>query len=266
MTTNESPVALISGASRGIGLATAEAFAFAGYRLALVATNAVALREAAERLSDPVLTIVGDLSDMGFTETIVPQVVDHFGRVDVLINNAAWRDLGSMRRISLESWERTLRICLTAPAFLARWAAADMERRGRGVILNVGSIMSQKAAGLSPAYVACKGALESLTYELASLYGPAGIRVVTLQPGAIATDLSRDLSQNDNPEAIREFSEDMIMLGRWGRSEEIARVLLFLASDAASYITGTTLAVDGGWLRQHFPLSLKQSQFPSDFG
>ena len=265
MTTTESPVVLITGASRGIGLAAAQAFSAAGYRLATVATDASALAEAGARLPSPPFVLAGDLSDFSFLETVVPKTIEQFGRIDVLVNNAAWRSLGSLRRTSLDDWERTLRICLTAPAFLSRWAAADMERRCRGVILNVGSIMSQQAVGISPAYVACKGALESLTYELAALYGPAGIRVVTIQPGAIDTDLSRDLRQDDQPDAIREFSEDMIMLQRWGRVEEIASVLLFLAGEGSSYITGTTIAVDGGWLRQHLPLSLKRELFEADF-
>lgn len=265
MTTIESPVALISGASRGIGLATAEAFAIAGYRLAIVGTNSTTLQDSVSRLPEETLTIAGDLSDMEFTDTIVPQTVERFGRVDVLINNAAWREIISLRSVSLDSWERTLRVCLTAPAFLAKAAAADMELRGNGVILNVGSIMSQQAAGISPAYVACKGAIEALTFELASLYGPSGIRVITLQPGAIDTDLCRELSEGEDHDGIRSFSEDMIMLERWGRCHEIANVLVFLASAGASYITGTTLAVDGGWLRQHFPMSVKRRAFPGDF-
>lgn len=261
----ESPVALVTGASRGIGAATAKAFSENGYRLVLVATNSTALQEVAGKLSVPCLTIAGDLADMNFTESIVAQAIDEFGGVDVLVNNAAWREIASMRRITLEIWERTLRICLTAPAFLARAAANDMQRRRHGVILNIGSIMSQQAAGISPAYLACKGGMDALTFELASLYGPDGIRVVGVQPGAIDTELSKDIADANRPDELRQFSEDMIMLGRWGRAEEIAETLVFLASDRASYITGTTLAIDGGWLRQHFPLSLKRRHFASDY-
>ena len=98
-----------------------------------------------------------------------------------------------MREITLESWEKkTLRVCLTAPAFMARWAAEHMEPRRSGVIINISSIMSWQAAGIAPAYIACKGAIDSLTYELASLYGPSGIRVVAINPGAIDTEMSRD--------------------------------------------------------------------------
>jgi NAD(P)-dependent dehydrogenase (short-subunit alcohol dehydrogenase family) len=262
---SDQPVALITGASRGIGAATAQAFSQAGYRLAIVATNEAALQEVADGLATPSLVLVGDLAEMAFTETIVPQAVARFGRIDVLVNNAAWRELGSMRRITVDNWERTLRICLTAPAFLARWAAEDMERRKRGVILNISSIMALHSAGISPAYVACKGGIDALTFELASVYGPAGIRAVSIQPGAIDTELSRSVGQADHADEIRQYSEDMIMLGRWGRPEEIADALLFLASERASYITGTTLAIDGGWLRQHMPLSLKRRHFEDDY-
>lgn len=258
-------VAIITGASRGIGAATAHAFAQAGYQLTLVATTAEGLKQVTDQLQTSTLAIAGDLADLDFTETIVPRTMERFGRVDALVNNAAWRELVSMRHIKPESWDRTLRICLTSPAFLSRWAAVEMECNGRGVILNVGSMMSLQAAGISPAYIASKGALDALTYELASLYGPAGIRVLSVLPGAIDTELSREVSQAEEVDEIRDFSEDMIMTGRWGRPEEVANTLLFLASDQASYITGTTLTVDGGWSRQHLPLGLKRRHYGTDY-
>ena len=233
--------------------------------MALVATDSSALESVAETLSTPSLVLAGDLESSEFVDSVVPRVVSQWGRIDALVNNAAWRELASMRRITRANWNRTLSICLTAPAFLARAAAAEMERRGRGVIVNVSSIMAEQAAGNAPAYIACKGALDALTYELASLYGPAGLRVVGIQPGAIDTDISREVSSMGGSDDLRAFSEDMIMLRRWGRPEEIAEVILFLASDRASYLTGVTIPVDGGWLRQHFPLSLKRTHFPDDF-
>jgi NAD(P)-dependent dehydrogenase (short-subunit alcohol dehydrogenase family) len=263
--TSETPVAIVTGAAGGIGAATAHALADAGHRVVLVDINETGLAEICKQLSIEPLAIAGDLSDMSFVASIVPRACERFGRVDALVNNAAWREIISMRRISVESWDKTLRICLTAPAFLARDAAAVMERQKQGVIINVSSLMSQQAAGIAPAYIASKGGIDALTYELASLYGPAGVRVVCLQPGAIDTELSRDVANEENPDDIRSFSDDMIMLGRWGRPEEIANVIAFLASDAASYINGTTLAVDGGWTRQHLPLSLKRRHFAEDY-
>jgi len=198
--------------------------------VALVARDAAALakvQSAIEQLGRKALVIAGDLADMTFVESIVRRTIERLGQVDVLINNAAWREMTTMRRIGLESWERTLRICLTAPAFLARWAAESMLEQRQGVIVNVSSMMSRQAAGTSPAYVACKAAIESLTYELAALYGPAGIRVVTVSPGAIDTELSNDYvdEAGENVTAkLRSYSEDMISLGRFRRDRPLDRL------------------------------------------
>ena len=266
------PVALVTGASRGIGAAAALEFARQGHRVALVGRDVEQLADTArqvEACGSEALILAGDLADLTFAESCVSQVVARWGRIDVLVNNAAWREVVTMRTISVESWERTIRVCLTTPAFLARWAAEDMQRRNAGVIINVSSMMSRQAAGICPAYIACKGAMDSLTCELASLYGPVGVRVLAINPGAIDTDMSRDFPTSDpaaHPvDPVRQFSEDMIMLRRWGTPEEIGRVIAWMASDSASYLTGTTVLVDGGWQHQHFPHSLKHQQFPKEF-
>ncbi|MFH1267106.1 MAG: SDR family oxidoreductase [Planctomycetota bacterium] len=195
------------------------------------------------------------------------RTVDRWRRLDVLVNNAAWREVTTMRKINLNSWEKTLRVCLTAPAFLARWAAEVMEPRGQGVIVNVSSIMSSRAGGIGPAYIAAKGALDSLTYELASLYGPSGVRVVAVNPGAIDTEMSGDCADPEGESLtgrLREWSEDHTPLRQWGTPEEVARVIAFLAGDDARYVTGTTIAVDGGWLRNHFPHSFRRQIDPEE--
>lgn len=267
----EQRVALITGASRGIGAATAMEFARKGYDVAITSDDEAPLQTVAEQLramGGRVHQVAGDLSDMTFVDSLVSNVVSALGRIDVLVNNAAWRELVTMRSISLESWERTLRICVTAPAFLARSAARDMERRGRGVIVNISSIMSSRASGISPAYVVAKGALDALTYDLAALYGPVGIRVVAVNPGAVETDLGRDYSAPDQAafdRQLRDWSEQMIPLRRWAAPEEVARFIIFVASDEASYVSGTTLVVDGGWSHQFQPYDLKREQHPDDF-
>ena len=254
----EGRVALVTGASAGIGAAVAEEFVARGHAVGIVGRDVARLDEVRRRLEASggrVLAVSGDLADLGFAESAVRQVAAAFGRLDVLVNNAAARELATMREITPAEWDRTIRVCLTTPAFLARWSAEEMEKHGGGVIVNVGSMMSRQAHGVSPAYVSCKGAMESLTYDLAALYGPAGIRVVTVAPGAIDTAMSRDFVGNDEPseDPIREFSESMAMLGRWGRPEEVARAIAWVASDEASYLTGTTLVLDGGWSRMHMP-------------
>jgi 3-oxoacyl-[acyl-carrier protein] reductase len=257
-------VALVTGASAGIGVAVAEEFVARGYAVGIVGRSADRLEEVRRRLEESggrVLALAGDLADLAFAESVVRTVAGRFGRLDVLVNNAAARELTTMRDITPAEWDLAIRVCLTAPAFLARWAAEQMEAGGGGVIVNVGSMMSRQAHGVSPAYVSCKGAMESLTYDLAALYGPVGIRVVTVAPGAIDTAMSQvydgsggEASGSEDP--VREFSESMTMLGRWGRTDEVARAVAWVASDEASYLTGTTLVLDGGWSRMHMPLDV----------
>lgn len=259
-------VAIITGASAGIGTAVAEEFANRGYAVGIVGRDAARLDEVRRRIEAAggrVLAIAGDLGDLGFAESVVRKVAAAFGRLDVLVNNAAARELKTMREMTPAEWDRTIRVCLTSPAFMARWAAEEMERQGGGVIVNVGSMMSRQAHGVSAAYVSCKGAMESLTYDLAALYGPVGIRVVTIAPGAIDTAMSSTLTNapaaDGQPgDPIREFSESMAMLGRWGRPEEVAKAVVWIASDEASYLTGTTLVLDGGWSRMHMPPAVTQ--------
>jgi 3-oxoacyl-[acyl-carrier protein] reductase len=123
------------------------------------------------------------------------------------------------------------------------------------------------AAGISPAYVAAKGALDSLTYELATLYGPAGIRVLSVNPGAIDTAMGQDIAVDQQATAtkIRQASEDMIPLRRWAHPREIARSIVMLAGEDASYLTGTSVTIDGGWKQQCSPYSVKQLQIPDQF-
>ncbi len=268
---NTSPVVMITGASGGIGAATASLFARKGYRCLLLAPDGEGLHKTAATVTEAgaeVLLCPGDLCDLAYAKASVDQAVERWGRIDVLINNAAWREIVTMKQISQESWEQTLKVCLTAPAFLAKWCAAAMQDRRRGVILNISSIQSKFVAGISPAYVAAKGGLDALTYELATLYGPVGIRVLSLNLGAIDTELSRDYvsAEGENlSEQLRHFVEDMIPLKRYAQPEEIARCLFLFASDEASYLTGTCVEVDGGWFHQCSPYRFKQAQFPDDF-
>ncbi len=255
-----SPVAIVTGAAGGIGAATVRALQTAGYRVSAWDVDASGLADLPEGIDRQQV----DLTDVGGLEAVVEGVHRRLGRIDLLVNNAIWREIAPLTSISLESWERTLRIGLTAPAFLAKWTAERMPDSG-GVIVNVSSIMADRAGGISPAYVAAKGGLDSLTYELAVLYGPRRIRVVGIRPGAVDTARSRDYGKRSTEQeegsatdALRQWSCDHVPLGRWADPEEIAAMIVLLASDAASYITGTTIDIDGGWSHAHFPRSLQQ--------
>jgi 3-oxoacyl-[acyl-carrier protein] reductase len=268
-------VALLTGAAGGIGAATAEVFADRGYDLVLLDNNAENLQSLAKRLANKtgVLALDGDLADFAWSEEAVKTAAQTFGILDVLVNLAAWREITTMNAISLDSWQRTLDVSLTSPAFLSRWCAARMPRGG--AIINISSLNAHQSAGNAPAYVAAKGGLESLSHELAALYGPRGIRVVAVALGAIDTALSHDvLAGADKPEGgaddltgdtLRDFAEDMIPLRRFGTADEAARAIAWLASEDASYLTGTTIELDGGWGHHHLPHKWKKAQLPEEF-
>jgi 3-oxoacyl-[acyl-carrier protein] reductase len=269
-------VAVLTGAAGGIGEVTARLFAARNYDLVLLDCAADRLDSLAADLQNQceILPLSGDLGDLGWCEAAIDTATQKFGRIDVLVNLAAWREITTMTTISLQSWERTLNICLTSPAFLARWCAAHM--KPGSAIINISSLNARQSTGMAPAYVAAKGGLEALSHELAALYGPRGIRVVGLALGAIDTAMSHDVvsKSEDGPPAaeapaeaasLRAFAEDMIPLRRFGTAEEAAQAIAWLASTDASYCTGTTIELDGGWGHHHFPHRWKQQLCPSEF-
>lgn len=264
------PVVIITGAANGIGRATALKFASHGYALALVDIDLQGLNTLKEEVKSPdLLCLHGDLEDFNFVQSIVKSTVDDLGRVDVLINNAAWRTIETMRTISLEHWEKAIRINLTVPAFLAKHAAAVMEEmKIPGVIINISSVMSQRAGGNGPAYIVSKGGIESLTYELAVLYGPRGIRVVAIRPGNIETSLSSDYRNESGDNISKDLVDhmnDSTPLGRGGNPDEIAGVCYWLSSKDASFITGTSILVDGGFFHNFNSYRMKKLQYPREF-
>lgn len=268
-------VVIITGAAGGIGVAIAEHFYRKGFHLLLSDIHQEGLDNLKKELIlkhsvlGDIVIHSGDLSHMDYIKSIVNKCGLHWGRVDVLINNAAWRQHETLRRITEKTWNKTLQICLTAPAFLGKWAAELMESKNiEGVIINLSSIMSNRASGTGPAYVACKGGIESLTYEMASLYGPSGIRVIGLAPGNIATAMSADYKDpaGENLSArLEQQMNDQTPLGRPGHALEIANAIFWLASTEASFITGTVIQIDGGFSHNFGPYSLKKKQFPEEF-
>jgi len=266
-------VAIISGASRGIGYETARRLAARGYRVAVIAREEGELQKLQDTIrvqfGTEVLVLAGDLAEPSFWEILVKTTMNHWGRIDVLVNNAAWRTIETMHAIGLAEWEKTLRICVTAPAFLAKYVAAVMaEQRQGGVVINVSSVMSQRTGGYSPAYATSKGALESLTYELATCYGRQGIRVVGVNPGNIKTAMSADYQDSEGNNVSSQLEaemNDMTPLGRAGNADEIAGLIAWLASDEASFITGTTILADGGFSHNFNSYSSKKLQFPGKF-
>lgn len=266
-------IAVITGASTGIGRAVAKKYAASGYYLTLVALEQGDLVTLAKELESEYhiqcLVYAGNLNDRKFLRSIIDGTVDKFGSIDVLVNNAAWRTIETMRSIGFEHWEQTLAICLTAPAFLAKWSAEVMEKNQvHGTIINVSSVMSARAGGISPAYIAAKGALESLTYELAVTYGRSSIRVICVRPGNIATNMSNDYTDATGENISNKLSEhltDLSPVPRAGRPDEIAEAIYWLSTENASFVTGTTLTIDGGLSHNFNGYSMKRIQFPNEF-
>ncbi|MDN3687056.1 SDR family NAD(P)-dependent oxidoreductase [Cyclobacterium jeungdonense] len=264
-------VIIITGASRGIGRAVAQKFACKGDFIALVADQKDELEESAALIknADNYLLLHGDLADDDFLKQVVDDTLAKWGRIDVLVNNAAWRTLETLRTISLENWEKTLKICLTAPVFLSKLVAANMEKNGsKGVIIHISSIMADRAGGTSPAYVASKGALLSITYEMAALYGPSGIRVIAICPGNVHTRMSQDFTDSEGEnisEGLVGDMENLTPLQRSATPEEIANGVFWLSSEEASFVTGTSLVIDGGFTHNFSSYKNKHSQFPKEF-
>lgn len=266
-------VAIITGGSTGIGRAVAIKYAEQGFNLTLVARNNEELSRLAVELESrhgiECIVCAGNLSDKQFLRSIIDKTVERWQSIDVLVNNAAWRTIETMRSINFETWEQTFAVCLTAPAFLAKWAAEIMEsNNNKGTIINVSSVMSGRAGGISPAYIAAKGAIESLTYELAVTYGRNNIRVVCVQPGNIETNMSTDYidPRGENISVkLAEHVTDLTPLSRAGKPEEIAAAIYWLSTDNASFITGTTLMIDGGLSHNFNAYSMKKLQFPNEF-
>ena len=266
-------VVIITGAAGGIGIAMAKKFAEHKFCIVLADIKLEEINKEAEILikkyKTECLICHGDLEDSGYVKKIVKETIRKWGRVDVLVNNAAWRIVETMRTISLENWEKAIRINLTAPAFLAKYVAKTMEENKiPGLIINISSVMSQRAGGNSPAYITCKGGLESLTYELAVLYGPKHIRVISVNPGNIETNMSNDYidGQGDNiSDNLKNYMNDNTPLQRGGSPEDIANISYWLSSDEASFITGTSILVDGGFFHNFNAYKMKSIQFPKEF-
>src|SRR4051794_25396344 len=238
-------VALVTGASRGIGAATAVKLAADGAR---VAVNYNANRVAADQVVDGIVAqggeafaIQADVGDSGAAATLVGAVMERFGRLDILVNNAAVIQAASLDNVDDEQFERQFRVNVKGPLFLVQAAARVIGADG-GSIINISSINSRFPAPRVPIYSATKAALEALTVSLARDLGPRRIRVNAVAPGQTETDMLRSV----NPPQLLAANIERIALGKLGTVEEIASVVVFLASDDAAWITGEILHVNGG--------------------
>lgn len=240
----EQRVALVTGAARGIGLATAKRFLADGWRVALLDIDTDNLGRTVKALSDPerVLELAADVADAAAVNAALEKVRKKFGRCDALVNNAGTAVFKSALETTPEEWARVLAVNLSGP-FLMTLAVAPLLREQGGAIVNITSISGLRASTLRVAYGTSKAGLAHLTKQLAVELASAGIRVNAVAPGPVDTAMAKAVH---SPE-IRADYHAAIPLNRYGLEEEIAEAVYFLCSDRASYITGQVLAVDGGF-------------------
>jgi 3-oxoacyl-[acyl-carrier protein] reductase len=236
-------VALITGGSRGIGAGIVQAYLREGATVAFSGTSNATLARASQIFGDgPQHGFLSDLTKPEAAAQLVDAVLEHFGRVDILVNNAGVVSRTDEWTLSAEEWDRVHDVNLRATFFVARDCGLAMKRNGGGSILNVSSIAGQHGgiAG-SPAYASSKAAVIGLTKSLSRRFAPHAIRVNCIAPADIETDMTANW-----PQELRERLNSLTPLGRFGSVEEVAGAAVFLASDEASFITGQTLAINGG--------------------
>ncbi|MBA4256763.1 MAG: 3-oxoacyl-ACP reductase [Polaromonas sp.] len=239
------PVALVTGAARGIGMAIAEGFLQAGHRVALLDWDAPELARTADRLATQgeVMALVADVGQPDQVQTALTRVGDAWGRLDALVNNAGVAIFKPIGQTSHEEWRAVMASNLDGPFLVTQAAVPLMLAQGGGAVVNIASISGLRASTLRVAYGTSKAALIHLTKQQAVELGNAGIRVNAVAPGPVDTAMAKLV----HTPAIRADYHDTIPLNRYGTPQEIAATVVFLCSPAASYINGQVLAVDGGF-------------------
>jgi NAD(P)-dependent dehydrogenase (short-subunit alcohol dehydrogenase family) len=238
-------VALVTGAARGIGLATAKRFLAEGWRVALLDIDGDTLRSAVASIgdSDHTLVLECDVSDAREVAAAIDKLAKRFGRLDALINNAGVAVFASVLETSDEDWSRILAVNLFGPFLCTKAAVPLMREHAGGAIVNITSISAVRASTLRSAYGTSKAGLAHLTKQLAVELASLGIRVNAVAPGPVDTAMARAVHTAE----IRTDYHDAIPLNRYGLEDELAEAILFLSSERSSYITGQVLAVDGGF-------------------
>lgn len=241
-------VALVTGGNRGLGYAIAQALAEAGASVAIVCRTAAAAETAAAALSQ--LTgrecrgFACDVTQPEEVQALVDLVIADFGQVDILVNNAGLNVRGAIEDLTLDQFRSVQETNVTGPWLMCRALATHFKQRQQGRVINLGSALSIISMPDRSAYSTSKGAVLQLTRTLALEWAPFNITVNCILPGPFHTEMNRTLSEN--PEVYKLFLAK-IPLGRWGNPEELGGLIVFLASDAASFITGAGIAIDGGW-------------------
>ena len=240
-------VAIVTGASRGLGAGMAIGLAEAGADLVVVASSA-RLQETVDKIKALGRRCIGVQADLIDTK-VIPQIIDatvaEYGRLDILINCAGIIRRAPAIEFSEQDWDDVIQINQKAVFFLCQAAAKEMLKQKKGKIINVASLLSFQGGIIVPSYAASKSAVAGLTKALANEWAPLGINVNAIAPGYMATEMTEALQKSAEraPTILAR-----IPAGRWGTPEDMKGLAVFLASDAAEYVQGQVIAVDGGWL------------------
>lgn len=236
--------AIVTGGRRGIGKAFTRALLESGAEVAVIAQSPhdYALKEEMLNITGKKLMYVqADLADREKCAGVVRQAADHFGKVDILINNAGVQYFHAVDVYPLDKWDETIAVMLTAPLILSQ----DARKFGATRIINVASINSYVGARNITAYVVVKHGIVGMTKCMSNEWAPYGVTVNCIAPGFIATDM---LERLDQDKVHKEQVINRIPAGRFGTPDDVVGAMLFLASDAGRYVTGQTILVDGGWI------------------
>lgn len=251
----EGRVAIVTGGANGLGEAISRKFAAEGAVVVIADVDQAAMEQVAGELG--VEASQCDVSDRSSVQSLVDGVVERHGKLDIMVANAGIANSPSYLEMDGEFWDRMIAVNLTGVFLCNQIAARHMVARGGGVLLNTASILGAEGHPQTPAYAASKAGVISLTRSGAMALGQFGIRVNAVGPGYMKTRMTEGLRAV--PELEKSLAE-MVPLNRFGEPGDIADAAVFLASDEASYITGHTLFVDGGWLTHHLPARTEEQE------